>query len=136
MADDTCARSAGEALTFITGLDLAYLDLDRDKPDDFESGPTEDPADEDIAMDADDDLPWPDPELLGSWWAKNGKRFTPGRRYLLGKTIDEPNLQAVLRMGLQRQRAAAALELVLLQPGRPLFEVRARGDRQQRILKG
>ena len=33
--------------------------------------------------------------------------------------------------GYQRQRAAAALELAILKPGRPLFEVRAPGWRQQ-----
>jgi hypothetical protein len=36
----------------------------------------------------------------------------------------------------QRQRAAAALELAILQPGQPLFEVRAPGFRQQQILLG
>ena len=38
-------------------------------------------------------------------------------------------LQDVLRNGRQRQRAAAALELALQQPGQPLFEVRAPGFR-------
>lgn len=134
MADDEYARTAGEAFTFITGLDLAYLDLDRDQPEDFEAGPTEDPADEDVAMDADEDLPWPDPELITGWWSENKGRFDPGRRYLVGVPIEMMNLQDVLRSGLQRQRAAAALEMVLLQPGQPLFEVRARGDRQQQTL--
>jgi uncharacterized protein (TIGR02270 family) len=134
MAEDEHARAAGEAFTFITGLDLAYLDLDRDKPEGFESGPTEDPADEDVAMDADEDLPWPDPELIAAWWAENKGRFDPGRRYLVGAPIEMLELQNVLRSGLQRQRAAAALEMVLLQPGQPLFEVRARGDRQRQIL--
>jgi hypothetical protein len=39
-----------------------------------------------------------------------------------------------LRDGYQRQRAAAALELALLSPDKPLFEVRARGDWQQRLI--
>ena len=41
----------------------------------------------------------------------------------------------VLRNGRQRQRAAAALELALQQPGQPLFEVRAPGFRQQQPLR-
>jgi len=36
----------------------------------------------------------------------------------------------------QRQRAAAVLEMAILQPGQPLFEVRAPGFRQQQILFG
>ena len=47
---------------------------------------------------------------------------------------EEEALRDVLRHSMQRQRAAAALELVLLEPGRPLFEVRARGDRQRAVL--
>jgi hypothetical protein len=42
--------------------------------------------------------------------------------------------QSVLRKGFQRQRIAAALELALLQPEQPLFETRAPGFRQQRLL--
>jgi len=40
-----------------------------------------------------------------------------------------------LKNGYQRQRAAAALELAILKPGRPLFEVRAPGFRQQQLLQ-
>jgi hypothetical protein len=40
----------------------------------------------------------------------------------------------VLRIGKQRQRAAAALELAIRQPGTPLVEVRARGVRQKQML--
>lgn len=134
MAVDDLARPAGEAFSLITGLDLAYLDLDRDPPDDFAAGPTEDADDEDVAMDPDEDLPWPDPERVAAWWSAHGRAFKTGERHLLGEVIREKGLQRVLGAGLQRQRAAAALELVYLQPGRLLFEVRARGDRQRRRL--
>ena len=43
-------------------------------------------------------------------------------------------LKTVLRDGRQRQRAAAALELAIRQPGTPLFNVAAPGFRQQQIL--
>ena len=35
---------------------------------------------------------------------------------------------------MKRQRHAAALEMSMLKPGLPLFEVRASGFRQQRLL--
>ena len=128
------ARVAGEAFSMITGVDIAYEDLETDAPEDFHAGPTEDPEDEDVEMDPDEDLPWPDPELIGAWWHKNQISFQSGKRYLAGHPISPENCLHVLRNGFQRQRMAAALELALLHPGRPLFEVRAPGYRQQRLL--
>ena len=46
------ARVAGEAFSLITGVDLAYDDLEGDWPEGFETGPTENPEDEDVAVDA------------------------------------------------------------------------------------
>ena len=40
------------------------------------------------------------------------------------------SLRDVLKNGYQRQRAAAALELAIREPGKPLYEVRAPGFRQ------
>ncbi|HZU36110.1 MAG TPA: hypothetical protein VFA18_09385, partial [Gemmataceae bacterium] len=93
-------------------------------------GPTEDPADENVAMDADDNLPWPNPPAIEKWWKANQAGFARGTRHLLGKPLTPEWLQHVLRTGRQRQRAAAALELAGLQPERGLFEVRAPGFRQ------
>ena len=128
------ARVAGEAFTMITGVDIAYDDLEGEWPEDFEAGPTESPEDEDVEMDSDEDLPWPDAQLIADWWAKNKAAFRNGTRYLLGQPISPEHLHKVLRTGFQRQRAAAALELAILQPGQPLFEVRAPGSRQKQIL--
>jgi len=128
------ARIAGEAFTMITGVDIAYEDLERDWPEGFKAGPTEEPEDEAVEMDPDEDLPWPEPELIKTWWDKNKSQFKNGNRYLLGKPISAEHLQHVLRAGFQRQRAAAALELAILQSGKPLFEVRAPGFRQQKLL--
>jgi uncharacterized protein (TIGR02270 family) len=129
------ARVAGEAFTMITGIDLAYDDLDKNAPEGFEAGPTENPEDENVDMDPDEHLPWPDPTLIQKWWTKNKSRFQNGSRYLLGKPMSIEWLRQVLRIGRQRQRAAAALELAIRQPGQPLFEVRAPGFRQQAVLK-
>jgi uncharacterized protein (TIGR02270 family) len=130
------ARVAGEAFTMITGADFAYNNLDSEKPDGFESGPNDDPADEDVAMDPDENLPWPDMKKVEAWWGKHRAEFSSGMRYLTGKPMTIEGLEQVLRIGKQRQRAAAALELAIRQPEKPLFEVRAPGFRQQKLLSG
>lgn len=128
------ARLAGESFTMITGVDIAYEGLEGEQPEGFESGPTEDPEDENVEMDTDENLPWPNRALIQKWWNDHRSNFQNGTRYLIGKPIAGDWLQHVLRIGRQRQRAAAALELVLRQPGQPLFEVRAPGFRQQQML--
>ncbi len=129
------ARLAGESFSFITGADIAYEDLETDKPEGFESGPTENPEDDNVALDSDEDLPWPDPAKILAWWSAKQHQFQNGTRYLLGAPITEAQCRKVLREGFQRQRAAAAQELALMKPDEPLFEVRAPGWRQQRLLQ-
>ena len=128
------ARVAGESFSMITGLDLAYEGLEGEWPEGFEAGPTEEPEDEDVEMDPDEDLPWPDPKLIHEWWSKNKNSYRTGTRYLCGKPITEEQCQHVLRYGYQRQRAAAAIELAMMNPGQPLFNVEAPGFRQQKLL--
>ena len=134
MVDPIVARVAGESFTFITGIDLAYDDLDTDKPEGFDAGPTEDPEDENVAMDADEDLPWPNPQLIEKWWSQNKSRFTTGTRYLCGQPIAVDSLNQVLRTGKQRQRRVAAIELAIRQHGTPLFNTSAPARRQQELL--
>lgn len=131
MADQNLARVAGESFSFMTGVDLAYDDLDMDKPEGFEAGPTEDPEDENVGMDADEDLPWPDARLIEKWWASHRLECTGGTRYLCGKPMTGESLTTVLKTGKQRQRSAAAIELAMCQPGTPLFNCSAPGFRQQ-----
>lgn len=127
------ARLAGEAFSTITGLDLAYRDLDRKPPQDFESGPNDDPADENVALDEDEYLPWPDAEKIGQWWVANRSRFDVGTPYFLGTPKPAADWLEALSDAFQRQRHAAALELAIRQPDKAMFEVRARG-RLQRLL--
>jgi uncharacterized protein (TIGR02270 family) len=129
------ARPAGEAFSMITGVKIAYAGLSGGWPAGFTAGPTEDPKDENVEMDPDENLPWPDPNKIADWWQKHGGEFEAGTRYLAGKPMTTEWLQRVLRRGFQRQRAAAALELAILQPSEPLFEVRAPGFRQQELLR-
>jgi len=128
------ARVAGESLSLITGANIAYDKLEGAKPEGFEAGPTENPEDENVEMDPDENLPWPDPALIQKWWNARQGNFARGTRYLLGQPITPESLREALKTGFQRQRAAAAIELAILKPGRPLFEVRAPGWRQQAML--
>jgi uncharacterized protein (TIGR02270 family) len=128
------ARAAGEAFSMITGVDIAYLDLDRSAPEEVESGPNDDPSDDKVAPDPDENLPWPDPARIEKWWSANFHRFQPDARYFMGEPLNAANCARVLREGYQRQRIGAALYLALLNPGTPLFEWRAPAWRQQRML--
>lgn len=129
------ARLAGESFSFITGADIAYEDLDADKPENFESGPTENPEDDNVQLDSDEDLPWPDPVKIQSWWSARQHRFQNSARYLLGAPISEARCRNILHEGFQRQRSAATLELALMNPDERLFETRAPGWRQQGQLQ-
>jgi len=128
------ARVAGEALSSITGVDIAYDDLEGEWPDGFEAGPSEDPDDDNVAMDEDEDLPWPEPKLITDWWRRQSQEFQGGQRYLLGKSVTPEHCQWVLVNGKQRQREAAALEIALMRPNAELFETRMVGKLQQKIL--
>lgn len=134
MADLKLTRLAGESFSFITGLDLAYLDLERKPPEDFESGPNDDPEDDNVEMDEDESLPWPDPVKIQAWWDANKTRFTPGVRYFMGEPVTREHCIHVLKEGYQRQRIAAALYLCLLEPGTKLIPTKAPAWRQKRWL--
>lgn len=114
MGDPALARLAGESFSLITGADLAYDDLEGEAPEGFEPDPSPDPADEAVAMDPDEDLPWPEPDLAEEWWRTNAGRFTPGTRHLLGRPLDEAACETAWRAGFQRQRRAAAHELAVM----------------------
>jgi uncharacterized protein (TIGR02270 family) len=134
MADDPVARLAGESFSLITGLDFARLDLERKPPENFESGPNDDPDDPNVDMDEDDGLPWPDQKLIQQWWDANAHRFQPGVRYFMGEPLNRENCLRVLSEGYQRQRILAAHYLCLLNPGTVLFNTSAPAWRQQRLL--
>ncbi|NOQ63954.1 MAG: TIGR02270 family protein [Methyloprofundus sp.] len=129
------ARVAGEALTHLCGVDIAYQDLEADVPeDDLEAGPTEDAEDESVEMDADEDLPFPHFASMQQWWQDNQQNFKPEVRYLYGKPIDEEHCLWVLKNATQRLRYLAAVHLALTKPEQVLFEVSEVGQRQQNLL--
>lgn len=134
MESPELARLAGEAITMITGIDLAYKDLDQDAPPGPEAEGN-DPATGEVApLDYESNLPWPSAPLVAQWWAKNQHAFSAGTRYLGGNPITAQSAVEVLVNGKQRLRAAAALELALINPNYVLFEVRANGSWQEKRL--
>lgn len=135
MENPLLSRLAGESFSMMTGVDLAYEDLDGNKPEGFQTGPTDDPMDENVAMDEDENLPWPNAMLLQSWWDKNQQRFQSGQRYLAGQLITATHCRNILSAGYQRQRIAASIEISLQKPGTPLFNTSAPGRRQQQLLE-
>jgi len=134
MSTPEIAKVAGEAFSYLCGVDLAYQDMETDLPDSVSVGPTENPDDEDVAMDPDEDLPCPDPVLVQVWWQENMQNFKSDIRYIYGKPCNEPQCKWLLINGSQKLRYAASLNLALIHPEQVLFEVRAVGKRQQRAL--
>jgi uncharacterized protein (TIGR02270 family) len=135
MAVPARARLAGEAFALITGANIAHPALEGERPEGVDAGPTDDPDDENVALDPDEHLPWPDRDKLEQWWFDYKSEFRAGTRYVLGNPITPEWLWEVLAIGRQRQRAAAAIELAM-ESGGPLFEVRAPGFRQRALLEG
>jgi uncharacterized protein (TIGR02270 family) len=134
MAKNESARLAGEALSLVTGADLDVLQLTRPRPEDAEPGPSESPEDENVEMNPDEGLPWPDPERVRRWWSGNASRFQEGTRYFVGAPVARAHCLDVLRNGFQRQRILAAHHLCLLVPGTPLFNTTAPAWRQRTVL--
>lgn len=125
------ARLAAWSISLITNANVAEQ-LGSKAPPGFAAGPNDDPDDDDVSMDPDDDLPWPDAARLSAWFAE--QKLAEGTRHLLGKPMEPGWLQHVLRKGNQVARAAAAIELGLCRRGEPLFEVRAPGYLQLEAL--
>jgi uncharacterized protein (TIGR02270 family) len=134
MRDDTLTRLAGESFGVITGVDLSHHTFERPQPEGIESGPNDNPDDENVEMDPDEGLPWPDADKVAKWWAANAHRFQPGTRYFMGAPVTREHCIDVLKNGYQRQRILAAHYLCLLEPGTPLFNTSAPAWRQQRLL--
>jgi uncharacterized protein (TIGR02270 family) len=139
------ARAAGAAFCLMTGRDLRRDDLDGRPPPESPSAkassgdeaPVEDAdadatpkSNGDIIGDETDDSAWPDAERIRVWWGENRDAFVPGVRYLAGLPVGALELGTVLRIGNQQQRAAAALELALLNPEAPMLDVTAPAHRQ------
>jgi uncharacterized protein (TIGR02270 family) len=126
MSVPNLARVAGESFSMITGVDLSESKLEGVKPEGFTAGPTDDPGDENIAIDTDENLSWPDSAKMQVWWHRESTRFAVNVRHLRGAPLTRESCEGVFREGYQRQRRAAAYELALMSPGSHLLNWRAR----------
>jgi len=127
MEDPEYAPLAGEAFSFITGVDIEEDDLSILDVEICESqeAPLAEKRKSDPWTEAyEDDLPWPDPELTNNWWKANQQHFQNGTRYLAGRTLEKNNLQTVLDKGTQPQRHIANLTLSAQEPSRVIKSVK------------
>jgi uncharacterized protein (TIGR02270 family) len=123
------SRLAGESFSMIAGADLPALGLDRPAPEDAADGPGDD-----VALDEDEGLRWPDSARIQQWWDAHAATWPASGRCFMGAPPSVAHCEQVLRTGTQRQRIAAAHYLCVLQPGRPLFNCAAPAWRQERLL--
>lgn len=128
------ARVAGEAFSMITGVDLRQQSLDGEQPEGFEAGPNDDIKNDNVAMDQDEDLNWPNFQRVTNWWSQNKGVFQTGTRYLAGHPISLEACTQVLKTGNQRHRHAAALEIALSNPEAAYFNIKTPGYRQKKKL--
>lgn len=126
------SRLAGEAFTLITGIDLEQHKLAlTELPNLDHQLPNDDPDDENVAINEDDRLPFPDVDKVAAVWQKYQQRFVAGQRYFMGSNLTAEHLSNIYNTGNQRQRKAAALELSLLQPNQFLLNYAAKGLTEQ-----
>lgn len=125
MTEPALARLAGEAFTFITGIDLEKSKTAMAPPAQT-PGPNGIPDDPYVGADADEHLPWPDPEKIAALWHRHATNFKTGQRYFLGGPIAIDSLKSIVTTAYPRQRHAAALELALIDPSAPLINTRAK----------
>jgi len=126
MNDPEYAPIAGEAFSFITGVDIEEDDLSIINVELCESreAPLAEKRKKDPWTQAyEEDLPWPDPELVSIWWQNNKNNFQNGSRYLAGMTLDVDNLHTILKQGTQTQRHSASLILAVNKPDSKVIDV-------------
>ncbi|SMF29703.1 conserved hypothetical protein [Alteromonadaceae bacterium Bs31] len=119
------ARLSAEAFCFITGIDIESRELVLDVPD-ITVFEIDEEKMEDVSLDEDEHLPWPDTDRLAIIWEKYGSNMSPGQRYFMGKPVNVETCKTIVRNGTQRQRSAAAFELALLDSQMALINVKAR----------
>lgn len=139
MAQPPLARIAGEAFSWMTGADLARMDLETLQAPALPEHPTDDPNDNDVSLDDDESLPWPNAAKVQAWWAQQTAMHaaaSAGARLFEGERPNAAAARRVLVHGTQRRRARAALLACALQPGVKRFPIAAPARRQQRWLTG
>ncbi len=112
MREPTTTRTAAEAFSLLTGLDLEEADLAGDEPEEVDEAPNDDPADPNVAFGPEAGLPWPNVEAVASW--AQSSALASGRRHLRGRPLDGEACEAALDTAPQHHRQVAALERTFL----------------------
>ena len=128
MRQTPIAKVSAEAFSFITGIDFQQRQLVHESSPDLAPHPNDDADDDDVSLDEDENLPWPDVDKISKLWANEGKNFISGNRYFMGQPVTPELLNDKLIEACQRQRHAAALELALSDSTLPLQNTRAKSQ--------
>jgi len=106
---------SGEAFSFITGVDLEDADLIRiENLSEEEETQLREASKTDVwTQDYEEDLPFPDVELVKQWWREHHQDYKKGTRYLAGKPLNKENLESIKENGTQAQRDVAGVVLGL-----------------------
>lgn len=126
MYDARVAKLSGEAFTLITGIDLADHSLTLDLLPETPIHPDNSVDNEDVSLDEDENLPWPDALKVSRAWMNVGKNYLSGQRYFLGRNINAGALKDHFSSSNQRHRQAASLELALMEESIPLLNFKAK----------
>ena len=110
------ALCAGEAFSFITGIDLDDEDLIRVENITEEEESTLRAAQkaDRWSRDYEDDLPLVDVELVQTWWSEHQNDFPAQTRLIDGKAYNNENLKIIVEKGTGTQREIARLLLEFL----------------------
>jgi len=127
------AKIAGEAFTLITGIDLERYELSIDLPEELAIIPNDEIEDDNVDLDEDENLPFPDVNKINHTWLRYRDRYKAGARYIMGIEVTDNNpatvakLNAMLQQAGQRQRASLALTIALLDAQSVFINIKARG---------
>lgn len=134
MADPQLARLAGAAFSIITGADLQTLGLEGEPMPAMIGATLAGLDDDQMAVNPDDDLPWPSVQAVEGWWALKSPTVPTRTRLFWGLVPGIEGCRSLLKTGTQPVRALAALHRKGLLPGEVAFNVAAPGRRQLRLL--
>lgn len=137
MRTPALTRLAGEAFASITGIDLETHKLVLENiPELDELLPDDGAQNEEMNISEDQNLPFPDINKLAAVWQKYQQRFASGQRYFMGHIIannqsTSEHLRNLFANGQQRHRAAAALEMSLMEPSQYLLNHAAKRNESE-----
>ena len=126
MHNVTLSRLAGWSFCQITGIDLESSNMTVDEPQEQVSGPTDEAEDENIDMDEDEELPWPDVQKITRLWQVHNQLLQAGQRYFQGQEVNKQVLAQIFVSANLQQKELAALQRAILDKNTMLVNTRSR----------